>query len=378
MRVQNGILLTMEGERFEKGYVDFENGVITGYGAADGAPPCAGETLDAGGGYILPGFIDAHTHIGISEEGLRWEGADYNESTDPVTPDMRAMDGFNPADTAIPKARRAGVTTALVSPGSANVVGGQIAAVKLSGINVEKMVLKAPCAMKFALGENPKNVYGQDKSKEPKTRMATAAIMRRALTKARRYLARKEAGEDVYEHDSEALLPVIRREIPVHFHAHRGDDILTAIRIAKEFNLRYALIHATGAEAIVSEIAGEETIAVLGPSMGPSSKPETQGISFGTAGVLTRAGMVVSITTDHDVTPLCLLPTFAALCVREGLGETEALAAITINAAKAAGIDSRVGSIAVGKDADIAVFDGHPFHYMTKARAVFINGTLTE
>ncbi len=377
MRIQNGILLTMEGERFESGYVDFANGVITGYGRMSDAPACDGEVLDAEGGYILPGFIDAHTHIGLSEEGLRWEGEDCNETTDPVTPDMRAVDGFNPLDTAIPKARAAGVTTALVSPGSTNVIGGQIAAIKLSGSNVEKMVLKAPCAIKFALGENPKRNYGENKGRTPMTRMATAAIMRRTLTKAQRYLARKDAGEDIYEPDMEALIPLLRREIPAHFHAHRGDDILTAVRIAGEFNLRYAILHATGAASVLSEIAGADTISIVGPSLGPASKPETQGTSFGTAAILHSAGMDVAITTDHDVTPLWMLPIFAAMCVREGLDEEAALRAITLNAARVGGIDARVGSIRAGKDADIAVFTGHPFHYMTKTRAVFINGVRT-
>lgn len=373
MRIQNGILITMDGERFESGYVDFTN-VITRYGRMSDAPACGGEVFDADGGYILPGFIDAHTHIGLSEEGLRWEGEDCNETTDPVTPDMRAVDGFNPLDTAIPKARAAGVTTALVAPGSTNVIGGQIAAIKLSGSNVDKMVLMAPCAVKFATGENPKRNYGESKGKTPMTRMATAAIMRRTLTKARRYLKRKDAGEDVYEPDMEALLPLIRGEIPAHFHAHRGDDILTAIRIAKEFNLRCSILHATGAESVLSEIAGTEAIFVVGPSLGPASKPETRGTSFSTAAALHSAGLEVAITTDHDVTPLWMLPVFAAMCVREGLDEETALRAITLSAAKVGGIDARVGSIHAGKDADIAVFTGHPFHYMTKTRAVFING----
>lgn len=378
MRIHNGVLITMEGERYEKGYVDICNGKISAFGDMCDAPDYDGETTDAHGGYILPGLIDAHTHIGISEEGLRWEGEDCNEATDPVTPDMRAIDGINPFDTAIPKARRAGITAAGVSPGSSNVIGGQIAAIKLFGKNVDDMVIKAPCAIKFALGENPKRNYGENKGRTPMTRMATAAIMRRTLTRAQRYMKKKNDGEDVYEPESEALIPLLEGKIPAHFHAHRADDILTAIRIAHEFELKYCIIHATGADEIAEYIEQEQSIFIVGPSMGPASKPETVGGSFSTAGKLSSLGMNVAITTDHDVTPLWLLPSFTAMCVREGMDEYPALRAMTIVPAAALGIADRVGSIKVGKDADIVVFSGHPFDYLTKTRAVFINGMRTE
>ena len=378
MRVQNGILMTMEGTPIPCGYVDFEDGKITGCGAMEDAPAYSGEILDAKGGYILPGFIDAHTHIGISEEGLRWEGEDCNETTGAVTAEMRVTDGFNPFDTAIVKARRAGVTAAGVSPGSTNVIGGQIAAVKLVGRDIDDMIVKAPAAIKFALGENPKRNYGNAKGSEPMTRMAIAAVMRRTLEKAKRYAAKKQAGEDVWDDGLEPLLPLLRGEIPAHFHAHRADDMLTAIRISKEFGLKYSILHATGAEKIADLLAETGTIPVVGPSIGPSGKPETQGTSFATCARLHEAGMEVAITTDHDVTPLWLLPMFTAMCVREGLPEEAALRAITIHAARALGVDDRIGSIKPGKDADIVVYDGHPFHYMTKPVAVFINGEKTE
>lgn len=378
MRIENGILLTMEGPAIQRGYVDFEKGVITGCGPMETAPAYEGEVLDAKGGYILPGFIDAHTHIGISEEGFRWEGEDCNETTGAVTAEMRVVDGINPFDTAIAKARKAGVTAAGVSPGSTNVIAGQIAAVKLTGRNVEDMIVKAPAAIKFALGENPKRNYGNAKGSEPMTRMAVAAVMRRTLEKARRYAAKKEAGEDVWDDGLEPLLPLLRGEIPAHFHAHRADDMMTAIRIAKEFGLKYSILHATRAEKIADLLAETGTIPVVGPSIGPAGKPETQGTSFGTCAALHRAGMEVAVTTDHDVTPLWLLPMFTAMCVREGLPEDAALRAITINAAKALGVDDRIGSIKVGKDADIVVYNGHPFHYMTKPVAVFISGEKTE
>ena len=375
MRIINGILLTMEGQNYENGYVDFENGVITAVGNAADAPAYDGEVLDAQGGYIMPGLIDAHSHIGISEEGFRWEGEDCNETTSPVTPDMRAMDGFYPFDIAIPKARKAGVTTVVVCPGSTNVIGGQTAAIKLSGCNdVEQMVLKSPCSIKCAMGENPKRNYGENKGRSPMTRMATAAIFRNTLTKAQRYLAKKEAGEDLFDPEMEALIPLLKREIPAHIHAHRSDDILTALRIVKEFNLRCSIIHTTGGCSIVPQIAAAGIIPIVGPCTGPAGKPETVGGSLALGAKLHEAGVEFCLTTDHDVEALWFLPYFASLTVREGLDEESALRAITINGAKAAGVEDRVGSLKVGKDADIVVFNGHPFHYLTKTSAVFING----
>ena len=374
MRITNGILLTMEGRNYKNGYVDFENGVITAVGDAAEAPAYAGEIIDAQGGYILPGLIDAHSHIGISEEGFRWEGEDCNETTSPVTPDMRAMDGFYPFDIAIPKARRAGVTTVVVCPGSTNVIGGQTAAIKLAGTDVEEMVLKSPCSIKCAMGENPKRNYGENKGRSPMTRMAIAAIFRNTLTKAQRYMHKKEAGEDLFDPEMEALIPLLKREIPAHIHAHRSDDILTALRIVKEFNLRCSIIHTTGGSAIIPQIAEAGIIPIVGPCTGPAGKPETVGGTLAMPAKLHEAGVEFCLTTDHDVEALWFLPYFASLTVREGLDEESAFRAITINGAKAAGIEDRVGSLKVGKDADIVVFSGHPFHYLTKTTAVFING----
>ncbi len=374
MRIINGVLMTITGRQYQNGYVDFENGKITAYGDATEANDTTCEVYDAQGGYILPGFIDAHTHIGICEEGVRWEGDDCNESTDPVTPQMNVIDGFYPFDVAIPKAVSGGVTTAVVCPGSTNVICGKIAAIKLRGTCIDDMVLKAPCAMKFAVGENPKRCYGQNKGHTPYTRMATASILRDALTKAKIYMAKKESGEDVYDDRWEALIPVLKGELPAHFHAHRSDDILTVIRICKEFGLRYTLVHATDSVAILPYMQKEGGIPIIGPSLGPTNKLESRAGSFSTAGILSKAGLEVAITTDHDVQPLQYLPVFAALCVREGMSIHAALRAITINPAKVAGIDECVGSIQVGKDADICVFNNHPFELMTQIKAVFING----
>ncbi|MBR6766358.1 MAG: amidohydrolase [Clostridia bacterium] len=375
MRIQNGILVTVENGRFENGYVDFENGVITGFGDMAEAPAYDGEVFDAQGGYIMPGFIDAHTHIGISEEGMRWEGEDCNETVDPITPDMRVVDGINPFDIAIPKARRAGITSAVVCPGSTNVIGGQAAVMKLiTATDVEKMIVKAPCAIKCATGENPKRNYGENKGRSPMTRMATAAIFRKTLENARRYMLKKDAGEDLYDPEMDALIPLLKREIPAHIHAHRADDILTAIRLCKEFNLRLSTVHTTVGSRVINEIAASGIIPIMGPCIGPAGKPETVGGDLAMGAQLNAAGVEFALCTDHDVVALWLLPHLASIMVREGLDEDAAFRAITINAAKAAGVEERLGSIAIGKDADVVVFTGHPFHYLTKTRAVFISG----
>ena len=374
MRIYNGKLITIENGVFEKGYVDFEEGKITAFGAMDSAPAYDGPTMDAKGGWIMPGLIDAHTHIGICEESSGGMGNDCNESSSPVTPEMRAIDGVNPWDPSIEKSRDAGVITVGVCPGSANVIGGQIAAMKLAGETVEEMAIKPVAAIKMAMGENPKKTYGQGKGVAPKTRMAVAAILRKTLTNAQRYAAKKDAGENICELDMEALLPLVRGEIPVHFHAHEADDILTAMRIANEFQLKYSIVHATDARRIIPKFVSEGIIPMVGPSACWSSKHEMMNNSMETPGELQKAGVEVAITTDHDVTPLWLLPMFTGLAVREGLDEEAAFRAITINGAKALGVDDRVGSIAIGKDADIVVYNGHPFQYMTKTEAIFVNG----
>lgn len=375
MRIINGKVLTMEGVTFENGYVEFENGVITALGEMQNAPAYTGDTVDARGGYVLPGFIDAHTHIGICEESVRWEGEDCNEITDPITPQLRAIDAIYPYDTAFPRAAQAGVTSAVVGPGSANVIGGQMAAIKLHGENIDEMVIKAPCAMKMALGENPKNCYGNS-NKTPQTRMASASLMREALIKAQRYQAKKEKDPNTeYDAKSEALLPVLRGEIPAHIHCHRCDDIETAIRIGREFGIRYNIIHTTDARRAAKYIAAAGIMPVIGPLMGSSGKPETREMSFENGAALEQSGVEVGITTDHPVLPLEYLNINAALCVKAGMSEQAALRALTINAAKIGGIEDRVGSLKVGKDADVVVYDGHPFEIMTKATAVFISGS---
>ena len=374
IRIQNGLLHTVECGSYENGYVDVENGKIVGFGALCDAPAYSGEIFDAEGGFIFPGMIDAHSHIGISEEGKRGEGEDCNETTNPVTPDMRVMDGFYPFDIAIPKARRAGITTVNACPGSTNVIGGQTAAVKLYGTDIADMVIKTPAAMKCAMGENPKRNYGESGGSTPMTRMAIAAIFRRTMIEATRYMSKKDKGEDVFDAKYEALIPLLKREIPMHVHAHRSDDILTAIRLAKEFDLRCVTVHTTGGSDIIEQIARAGIMPIVGPCIGPAGKPETVGGNLAMCAELARAGVEFTLTTDHDVCALWMLPYFASLAVREGLDEQAAFRAITLNGAKVCGIEDRVGSIKVGKDADIVVFSGHPFHYLTKTRAVFMDG----
>lgn len=378
IRITNGLLHTVECGSYEKGYVDIENGKIIRFGNMADAPVHSGETFDAEGGFIFPGMIDAHSHIGISEEGVRWEGEDCNETTGPVTPDMRVVDGFYPFDIAIPKARQAGITTVNACPGSTNVIGGQTAAVKLYGKNIRDMVIKAPAAMKCAMGENPKRNYGESGGSAPMTRMAIAAIFRKTIIEAQRYLSKKEKGEDVYDAKNEALIPLLKGEIPMHVHAHRSDDILTAIRLAEEFSLRCVTVHTTGGSAIIDEIARSGIMPIVGPCIGPAGKPETVGGNLRMGAELERAGVEFALTTDHDVCALWMLPYFAGLSMREGLSEQAAFRAITINGAKACGIEDRVGSIKVGKDADIVVFSSHPFDWMTKTKAVFMDGVRVE
>lgn len=373
MRIINGKLLTMEGEIFENGYVDFENGKITAFGDAASAPEYAGEVMDAEGGYITPGFIECHCHIGVMEESIRWEGNDTNESTDPWTPHLRGIDAINPYDKAFKLAVNAGITSAVTGPGSGNVIGGQLAAIKLHGTDPDDMVIKAPVAMKMAFGENPKG-YFQRMKKSPATRMATAAILREALFKTQQYLRKKEKGEDVFDMKLEAMIPVLKGELPAHIHAHRADDILTAMRVANEFGIKYNIIHTSDAVLVKEQLKKNNVEFCMGPTLGVSSKPETKNKTFASYGEVQRYGCTMAITTDHPVLAIETLPVCAMMAIKAGMDEMEALKAITINAAKVAHIDERVGSIKVGKDADIVIFDGNPMEVATKTKAVFIDG----
>ena len=380
MLIKNGVVHTMEGEVIPHGFVQVTQGKITAVGPMDHCPDETGEVLDAQGGHVLPGLIDAHCHLGMFGDGLGFEGDDGNESTDPCTPHLRAVDAINPLDRCFSEARQAGVTTVLTGPGSANPISGQFAAIKTSGRWVDDMVIQAPAAMKMALGENPKCVYNE-RHETPVTRMATAAIIRDNLTKAKEYQRRLErAAEDEdedepdYDAKLEALLPVLRGELPVHIHAHRADDIATALRLSREFGLRCVLVHGTEGHLIPDLLAREKVSVITGPCLGDRSKPELVNMSPETPAVLARAGVEVAICTDHPETPIQYLLLCAAMAVRHGMEPEEALRAVTIHPARIAGLDGRIGSLAAGKDADIVVTSGHPLDWMSRVTAVFIDG----
>jgi Imidazolonepropionase and related amidohydrolases len=358
--IRNAHILPIVGEELENGCLLVEGGKIAAVGPEIPAPAGA-EVIDAGGRLVTPGCVEAHCHIGLDDEAMGWEGDDYNEIVDPVTPQLRAIDSVNPQDEAFLNALRGGVTTACTGPGSANVVGGSFAVLKLSGKRADKMVLKSPAAMKCAFGENPKMCYGKKGGKAPMTRMGTAALLRELLFRARRYYEEKKAGKDpAFDMKFEAMLPVMAGEIPLKCHCHRADDILTAVRIAKEFGVRATLDHCTDGELIADELAEEGFPVLVGPSFGHKSKIELTNKSFTTPGVLSRAGLAVSIITDAPVIPLQYLPLCAGLAVSAGLDRGEAWRAITINPAAALGVADRVGSLEKGKDADIVIWTADP------------------
>lgn len=386
LHIINGQLLTMENENFENGFLSIKDGKIAALGdMKDFVPGDGDEVLDANGGYVTPGFIDAHCHIGMWEDGLGFEGDDGNEDTDPITPHLRAIDAVNALDPCFSEARKAGVTTVVTGPGSANVIGGQFVALKTVGKRVDDMVLKAPVAMKAALGENPKTVY-HGKNQTPVTRMGTAALLREALYKAKEYQKAweeyrrdpEEADRPEYDMKCEALLPVLSGELPLKVHAHRADDMFTALRIQKEFGIKLTLDHCTEGHLIADELAKEQVPVMVGPSLCDRSKPELKNLTFKTPGILAKKGLSVALITDHPVTPIQFLPVCAALAAREGLGNEEALRAITMNPAKNLGLSERVGSLRVGKDADVLVFDRYPLSFDAVPTAVFINGAKVD
>ena len=357
----NGYIKTMDGPDLENGCLLIgDDGKIAQVGTGLTAPEGA-EVIDAEGRLVTPGCVDAHCHIGLDNQGMGWEGRDYNEIIDPLTPQMRAIDSINPMDEAFTLGLQGGVTTVCTGPGSANVVGGTFVALKLYGKRVDKMTVKDPIAMKCAFGENPKRCYGQGMKKSPTTRMATAALLREILFKTRRYLEDKESGKNpAFDMKLEAMIPVIKGEIPLKAHAHRADDILTSIRIAKEFGIKLTLDHCTDGSLIADELAEEGLPAFVGPTFGGKSKIELQNKSFTTPVDLHNAGITVSIITDAPVIPIQHLPMCAALAANAGLPREEAWKAITINPAVSTGIGDRVGSLKPGKDGDVVIWNADP------------------
>lgn len=355
-----------------------ENGKIAAIGQELGFPEDT-QVIDASGKQVYPGFVEAHGHIGLDGYGIGYEGMDYNEMNDIISPQMRGIDGVKPMDPAFAKAAAAGVTSVCVGPGSANVLGGTFTTIKTVGKRVDDMVIRDGVAMKCAFGENPKRVY---RDKRDSSRMTTAALLRETLFKAKEYMEKKEAaGEDVSKRPSfdmklEALIPVLKREIPLKAHAHAAEDIFTALRIAREFDVRITLEHVTEGHLIVEELAGENVPLAVGPTLTNASKFELRNKSWTTPGILAAAGCQVSIITDSPVIPQEYLPLCAGLAVKAGMDPFQALQAITINPARHAGIADRVGSLEVGKDADIVITDGCPFEVSTVVEHVLIDGRI--
>ncbi len=371
--IRGGTLLTPD-VRIEEGRVLVEDGKITSVGD-DVEIPEGAEIIDAAGKFILPGLIEPHCHVALFADGIDSRFYDGNEMTDPATPQMRALDAIHPEDLAFADMRASGITTINISPGSANVIGGQTAIVKTAGRTVDEMLVLAPGAMKIALGENPKRVYGEQK-KLPSTRMGNAAVLREWLTKARLYAEKRSrhrekveaaSGEerasrpDPFEVDVrlEALAPVVEGDLRVHIHAHRADDIVTAIRIAEEFELDYVLIHATEGYKVADLIASKGAPCIVGPILFSRSKLELVGMTPANAGALSNVGAKVAIQTDEG-SAARYLTVNAAICVREGMRSDDALRAITLTAAEILGIDDRIGSLEPGKDADIVILTAHP------------------
>ena len=372
----------MEDRVYEDGYVRIEQGRISAVG---NMRECDRnllksrkdiQVIDAKGNLVMPGIIEAHCHMGITEEKKGMEGDDCNENVDPITPYLRAIDAINPMDAAFHDALQAGITSAMIGPGSATVVGGQFAFLKTHGRCIDRMIVKAPAAMKVAFGENPKvNYSGQGNS--PATRMAIAAMLREELTKAKEYQKKRQSNpEEISDFRYECWLPVLKGEIPIKAHAHRADDILTAVRIAKEFGLRMTIDHCSEGHLIMEELKAAGFPAIVGPDMASRNKIEVKNMAFKTAGLLSQNGILTAITTDHPVSMIQFLPICAGLAVKVGMDMEEGLKAITINAARICNVADRVGSLVVGKDADIAIFDGNPMEVFTRNLCTIVDGKI--
>ena len=370
MLFKNATIYTMEQEPFV-GDFKIDKGVFTEVGknltANEGE-----DVQDLNGLFVFPGLVESHCHLGMEETAIRFEGDDVNEITDPITPNMRGIDGCNPMDETIESALKGGVTTVAAGPGSANVLGGTFFAYKTKGNCIDEMTIENPIAMKAAFGENPKRCY---QGKKIDTRMQISALLRETLEKTKEYLAKKEAGKDVaYDQKLEAMIPVVKKELPLKCHAHRADDILTAIRIAKEENIKITLDHVTDARCILPQIKESGFPCICGPALTHKSKFELANMSFETPNELYKAGILFSIITDSPVIPQQYLSLSAALAAKAGLPEYEAIKAITINPAKILGLDNRVGSIKVGKDADFVICTKNILDTQNEIQSVYVDG----
>ncbi len=379
--IVGGRVVPVTGEPIDDGIVLMAAGKIVAVGR-DLSVPDEARVIDAVGGWVLPGFVEAHGHVGVNEEGEGWAGQDTNEMTEPVTAHVRALDAINPADIGFRDAISGGVLAVNVNPGSGNPIGGQTAALKCWGRTVDEMLLKAPAGIKSALGENPKRVYSQQK-KMPSTRLGTAAVIRGALVDAANYLQRIEAEQAKPQDERkpvdrdlklEALGRVLLREIPWRQHCHRADDIATGLRIAEEFGYRLVIDHGTEAHLIADILAARDIPVVIGPLLTSRSKVELRNRSLATPGWLAAAGVTIAITTDHPVVPIHFLAYQAGLAVKHGLDRDTALQALTINPARIVGIDDRVGSIEAGKDADLVIWSGDPLDVQSRVERALVDG----
>jgi imidazolonepropionase-like amidohydrolase len=374
--IKNGKIITMANQVIENGIILVEDGKIKEIGQ-DLAIPSNAEVIDATGKYVFPGLIDAHTNIGLKEGVLRWEGADHVEQTEAVVPQMRPIDGVNPFDPELGDALATGVTTSLIAPGDVNVIGGIGSVFKLTGKTADIMFRRDVC-VKAALGEKPKNIFGRKKM--PSTRMGTAYLLRKALSDAKEYQNKLELGKEDKDKmpkrdlKLESLVKVLNQELPLHIHAHRADDIMTAIRICKEYDVKMVLVHAYEAYKVVDRLAENNIPVIFGPIWSCRWQVETANLQLDTPKVLADHNVSLALTTAHPDKPIFMLPTCASLAVREGLNPYAALEAITIGAARILGIDDIVGSLEVGKDADIVIADGHPLQIMSNVEKTIIEG----
>ncbi len=374
LAIINGRVMTITRGELEPGVVLIEGKKIKAVGQDLSIPPEA-QVIDASGWYVMPGMIDAHSHLGVLGEPWIWSHDDVNELVDPVTPHLRAIDSLNPDDVAFKEVVAAGITTVYTGPGSGNVVGGTGIAIKLRGVSADEMVIPNTEGMKMALGENPKRVYGRDQKKSPATRMGNAGLLRESLVKAENYLNKKPDGERDIR--LEALSRVLTRQLKARIHAHRADDILTALRIGDEFGLDVVIEHATEGYKVADILAEKQAPCVVGPMLMGRSKAELQEVNIRNAALLVEAGVKIAIQTDAT-SETRWLPIEVGVAIREGLPEEEAFRAVTINPATIIGVQDRLGSIEPGKDADLALFDGHPFEVRSRCRMVLIDGEIVH
>ena len=377
MLIINGKIFTMESEPIDNGFVRIKKNLIEETGGMSALKNTENEkTIDVHGAWVMPGLIESHAHIGITEEKWGVIGDDSNEQTNPSTATLRAIDGINPMDPAFHDAIEAGITSVMAGPGSANVIGGQFVFMKTQGRCIDNMIVKFPAALKVAFGENPKTTYG-DQNVYPSTRMGIAAMLRNALHQAVQYKKDKESGKITAEDfGMEPWIPVLNKEIPLKAHAHRADDILTAIRIAREFDVDITIDHGTESHLIVDEIKKSGFPVIAGTDLTSRSKLEVQYMDFKTSGILQEAGILFSITTDHPVALIQYLPLCAGLAVKHGLPMEEGLKALTIYPARICRVDEKVGSLKKGKDADNAIFSGNPMEIFTKTLYTIIDGEI--